>query len=290
MQVYHSGRRRSNKRRNKNQPERFFFTLTEFSAILASNPIIFRQNPEIVGKSIRRRKVMIEVKNLTKYYKGSLGAAVKNASLTAMPGEITVLLGPNGAGKSTTIKSIVNLLSYNGEILICGYPNNRLKKKKQFGYIPEVPVLYDLLTVDESIEFIGKAYRLENYKETGNKYLELFQLTQQRHKLAKELSKGMKQKLSMILALLIQPKALLVDEPMVGLDPASIEEVLNLLVELKNQGTSILISTHIIDVVNEIWDCAYIMNHGEIIRRIHRGEEGSETLKQIFFEATAEEE
>ena len=86
MQVYHSGRRRSNKRRNKNQPERFFFTLTEFSAILASNPIIFRQNTEIVGKSIRRRKVMIEVKNLTKYYKGSLGAAVKNASLTAMPG------------------------------------------------------------------------------------------------------------------------------------------------------------------------------------------------------------
>ena len=290
MQVYHSGRRRSNKRRNKNQPERFFFTLTEFSAILASNPIIFRQNPEIVGKSIRRRKVMIEVKNLTKYYKGSLGAAVKNASLTAMPGEITVLLGPNGGGKSTTIKSIVNLLSYNGEILICGYPNNSLEAKKQFGYIPEVPVLYDLLTVDESIEFIGKAYRLENYKETGNKYLELFQLTQQRHKLAKELSKGMKQKLSMILALLIQPKALLVDEPMVGLDPASIEEVLNLLVELKNQGTSILISTHIIDVVNEIWDCAYIMNHGEIIRRIHRGEEGSETLKQIFFEATAEEE
>ena len=290
MQVYHSGRRRSNKRRNKNQPERFFFTLTEFSAILASNPIIFRQNPEIVGKSIRRRKVMIEVKNLTKYYKGSLGAAVKNASLTAMPGEITLLLGPNGAGKSTTIKSIVNLLSYNGEILICGYPNNSLEAKKQFGYIPEVPALYDLLTVDESIEFIGKAYRLENYKETGNKYLELFQLTQQRHKLAKELSKGMKQKLSMILALLIQPKALLVDEPMVGLDPASIEEVLNLLVELKNQGTSILISTHIIDVVNEIWDCAYIMNHGEIIRRIHRGEEGSETLKQIFFEATAEEE
>lgn len=207
-----------------------------------------------------------------------------------MPGEITILLGPNGAGKSTTIKSIVNLLSYKGEILICGCPNNSLEAKQQFGYIPEVPVLYDLLTVDESIEFIGKAYRLENYKETGEKYLEQFQLTEQRNKLAKELSKGMKQKLSMILALLTEPKALLIDEPMVGLDPASIEEVLQLLVELKNQGTSILISTHIIDVVNDIWDCAYIMNHGEIIRRIHRGEEGSETLKQIFFEATAEEE
>ena len=77
---------------------------------------------------------------------------------------------------------------------------------------------------------------------------------------------------------------------MVGLDPASIEEVLKLFVELKNQGTSILISTHIIDVINEIWDCAYIMDQGKIVRRILRGEEGSETLKQIFFEATTAEE
>ena len=99
----------------------------------------------------------------------------------------------------------------------------------------------------------------------------------------------MRQKLSMLLALLIQPKALLVDEPMVGLDPASIEAVLQLFIRLKEQGTSVLISTHIIDVVNDIWDCAYIMKQGEIVREIHRGEEGSETLKQIFFETTAGE-
>ena len=166
--------------------------------------------------------------------------------------------------------------------------NVRSSERKAAACFYEEEGPYEYGAAEEDLE--GKRYKEKEYKETGNKYLELFQLTQQRHKLAKELSKGMKQKLSMILALLIQPKALLVDEPMVGLDPASIEEVLNLLVELKNQGTSILISTHIIDVVNEIWDCAYIMNHGEIIRRIHRGEEGSETLKQIFFEATAEEE
>lgn len=150
-------------------------------------------------------------------------------------------------------------------------------------------MLYDLLTVDETIEFIGKAYRIENYKEIRDKYLGMFQMTKQREKLAKELSKGMKQKLSMILALIISPKALLVDEPMVGLDPGSIEEVLQLFVELKKQGTSILISTHIIDVVNDIWDCAHIMNKGEIVRSIRRGEEGSETLKQIFFETTTED-
>lgn len=233
---------------------------------------------------------MIEVKNLTKCYSGVSEPAVKNVSFCANPGEITILLGPNGAGKSTTIKSIVNLLNYNGKIFICGYPNDSIEAKKCFGYVPEVPMLYDLLTVDEIIEFIGKAYRLPQYKEIGGQYLELFQLTKQRSKLAKELSKGMRQKLSMILALLIQPKALLVDEPMVGLDPASIEEVLQLFVTLKEQGTSILISTHIIDVVNDIWDCAYIMNKGEIVRGIRRGEEGSETLKQIFFETTTEED
>ena len=232
---------------------------------------------------------MIEVKNLTKHYSLLESPAVKDVSFCAKEGKITILLGPNAAGKSTTIKSIVNLLNYQGEINICGYPNSSLEAKKSFGYVPEVPVLYDLLTVDETIHFIGKSYRLQNYGKTAEEYLELFDLTKQRKKLAKELSKGMRQKLSMLLALLIQPKALLVDEPMVGLDPASIEAVLQLFVRLKEAGTSILISTHIIDVVNEIWDCAYIMQQGEIVREIHRGEEGSETLKQIFFETTAEE-
>ena len=110
---------------------------------------------------------MIEVKNLTKRYKGSSKLAVDDVSLTAESGKITVLLGPNGAGKSTTIKSIVNLLGYKGEILICGHPNTSVEAKKSFGYIPEVPMLYDLLTVDETIEFIGKAYRLPDYKKTG---------------------------------------------------------------------------------------------------------------------------
>lgn len=81
---------------------------------------------------------MIEVKNLTKYYRGVLAPAVKNVSFCANPGEITILLGPNGAGKSTTIKSIVNLLNYNGKIFICGYPNDSMEAKKCFGYVPEV--------------------------------------------------------------------------------------------------------------------------------------------------------
>ena len=101
---------------------------------------------------------MIEVKNLTKLY-GKF-KAVDDVSLCAADGEVTILLGPNGAGKSTTIKSITNLLQYKGDIKINGVANSSLDAKKGFGYIPEAPVLYDLLTIDEHVEFIGKAYQI----------------------------------------------------------------------------------------------------------------------------------
>lgn len=227
---------------------------------------------------------MIEVRRLTKKY-GSF-KAVDDCSIVANPGEITVLLGPNGAGKSTTIKSITNLLKYEGEISICGFKNDTLEAKRCFGYIPEAPVLYDLLTIDEHISFIASAYKVEQVKDIADYYIKLFNLEDKRNKMAKELSKGMRQKLSMILALIIEPKALLVDEPMVGLDPASIEETLHLLKELKEKGVAILISTHIIDVINDLWDEAYIMNKGNIVKHVRREELGEESLKQLFFECT----
>ena len=193
-----------------------------------------------------------------------------------------------GLGNLLRLKVLQIFLNYEGEILICGHPNNTIEAKKCFSYVPEIPMLYDVLTVDETIEFIGRAYRVKNYKEIADKYLEAFKMTENRKKLAKELSKGMRQKLSMILAFMIEPKALLVDEPMVGLDPASIEEVLELFRQLRAEGTAILISTHIIDIVNDIWDRAYIMNRGEIVKEIDRKDAGEETLKEIFFETTRE--
>ena len=231
---------------------------------------------------------MIEVKNLTKNYGGF--KAVDNISLTVNDGEITILLGPNGAGKSTTIKSITNLLQYQGDIMIHGYKNDSLDAKRSFGYIPETPVLYDLMNIDEHIEFIGKAYRSEHYRELAEQYLKLFHLEDKRKKAIRELSKGMKQKVSMLLALIISPKELLVDEPMVGLDPLSIEETLQLLVRLKQEGTAILISTHIIDVIDEIWDSAYIMDHGRIVAKVRKNELKEKSLKDIFFEVVEGDE
>lgn len=224
---------------------------------------------------------MIEVKNLTKHY-GSF-KALEDVNIVAKDGEITILLGPNGAGKSTTIKSITNLLEYKGDIQICGYKNDTIEAKQSFGYIPEAPVLYDLLTIDEHVEFIGKAYRSKDYKEKADYYITLFQLEEKRKKVVKELSKGMKQKVSMLLALIISPRALLVDEPMVGLDPTSIEDTLNLLVQLKQQGVSVFVSTHIIDIFEGYWDEAYIMNKGKIVRHVSKDTLEDESLKEIFF-------
>ncbi|MEG0314285.1 MAG: ABC transporter ATP-binding protein [Erysipelotrichaceae bacterium] len=231
---------------------------------------------------------MINVSGLTKSY-GKL-TAVNNINIEAKDGEITVLLGPNGAGKSTTIKSICGLLDFKGNIYINEYSNKTLEAKRTFGYIPEVAVLYDLLTIKEHIDFIGKAYRAEGYQAIADKYIKLFKLEDKVNVVAKNLSKGMKQKLSIILGLIMNPKAVLIDEPMIGLDPSSIEEVLTLLKQLKNDGVALLISTHIIDIVDQIWDRAYIMNKGIIVREVRRNELKNETLKQLFFECTKETE
>lgn len=232
---------------------------------------------------------MILVKNLTKQYKKL--KAVDGINLHTNPGEITILLGPNGAGKSTTIKSIAGLLNFEGEITICEHQNKTVAAKKLFGYIPETPALYDLLTPWEHAEFIAKAYKLETgWKEKIKAIFERLEIYDKKDNYVRELSKGMTQKLSIALALLIEPQAILFDEPLVGLDPKAINEVLKILEELKADGKSILVSTHIIDTINDIWDRAYIMDKGKIICDITKEQLGEQDLKTMFFELTEGEQ
>jgi ABC-2 type transport system ATP-binding protein len=228
---------------------------------------------------------MISVKQLTKQYKKF--KAVDGIDICAKPGEITILLGPNGAGKSTTIKSIAGLLKFEGEITIEGFPNKTVDAKKLFGYIPETPALYDLLTPFEHAEFIAKAYKLEEgWKDRVKTLFERLEIYDKKDKYVRELSKGMTQKLSIAIALMTEPKAVLFDEPLVGLDPKAINEVLKIFEELRAKGISVLVSTHIIDTINEIWDRAYIMNKGKIICDITREQLGDRDLKTMFFELT----
>jgi ABC-2 type transport system ATP-binding protein len=228
---------------------------------------------------------MILVRNLTKQYKKF--KAVDGIDLQANPGEITILLGPNGAGKSTTIKSIAGLLKFEGEITIWERLNKTIEAKKLFGYIPETPALYDLLTPWEHAEFIAKAYKLEDgWEEKVKAIFERLEIYDKKDKYVRELSKGMTQKLSIALALMTEPKAVLFDEPLVGLDPKAINEMSKILEELKAGGKSVLVSTHIIDTINNIWDRAYIMDKGKIICDITREKLGGQDLKTMFFELT----
>lgn len=231
-------------------------------------------------------KFMLEVSNVTKKY-GKV-EAIKNISFKVDPGEIAVLVGPNGAGKSTIIKSIAGLLKYEGKILIGGKINKTIGGKKLFNYVPEMPSMYPLLTVYEHIHFIAKAYGINQYKDKAEELLHIFDMTDKKDKLGQELSKGMQQKVSIICALLTDPRLVLFDEPMIGLDPKAIKELKKYFGKLKAEGSSIIVSTHLLDSVEDLWDKILIMKDGEIILSKTRSEfvESGETLEDIFFEFT----
>ncbi|MCR5530033.1 MAG: ABC transporter ATP-binding protein [Saccharofermentans sp.] len=227
---------------------------------------------------------MLTVTNVTKKYKNFL--ANDNLSFRIEDGEVGILLGPNGAGKSTIIKSINGLLRYNGTIEINGIDNRSLEAKRQLGYIPEIPALYDTLTVAEHMEFIRRAYKIEDVDIT-DKLLERFELADKKKKMGKELSKGMQQKVSICCALVHNPSVVIFDEPMVGLDPHAIKELKQLFRELKAEGKTVLISTHMIDTIEDYWDVAHIMMHGKIAATKHnRGDEDEKSLDELFFEIT----
>lgn len=231
---------------------------------------------------------MLQITNLSKNYGKT--EAVKNISFNVEPGEIAVLAGPNGAGKSTIIKSIAGLLKYEGNITICGHSNKSVKGKSLLGYIPEMPSLFPLLTINEHITMMAHAFGVKDYEARAEELLKLFDLWDKKDKYGSDLSKGMQQKVSICCALITQPKLLLVDEPMIGLDPKAIRNMKELLMELKNQGTAIVISTHLLDSVQELWDKILIMKNGESVLAKSRHDFDGEfkTLEDIFFEFTEE--
>lgn len=233
---------------------------------------------------------MLEVQHLTKKYGKNL--ANDDLNFTISDGTITVMLGPNGAGKSTAIKSIIGFLKYKGKITIDGMDNKSLDAKRIIGYVPEIPALYPNLTVMEHLEFIARAYKLKDYKAYAEELLERFELTDKKKKFGDELSKGMQQKLSICCGLLTRPKMILFDEPMIGLDPHAIKELKNIFLELKEQGATILISTHMIDSIDGVWDQTLIMKAGRIVANVKRDEavENNQSLEELFFALTEGEE
>ncbi len=229
---------------------------------------------------------MINVQHLTKRYGKVTACADLSFHLPA--GSITVLLGPNGAGKSTLLKSIAGFLRYDGQIALGGFHNKSIEAKRLLGYVPEMPSFYANLTVGEHMEFIARAYRLTDWEGRAAELLDRFELTDKKKKFGDELSKGMQQKLSICCALLPEPQAVLFDEPMIGLDPHAIKELKEIFEELRAAGRTLLVSTHIIDSVDMLWDRSLILQGGCLRADVTRqalAEQGL-SLEELFFRVT----
>ena len=230
---------------------------------------------------------MLEIQELSKSYGKHL--AVDKVSFFVPDGQVGILLGPNGAGKSTIIKSIAGLLRYQGRIGIQGMSSRSLEAKKIFGYVPEIPAMFDALTVREHVEYIRKAYSSTITDEEVQTLFERFELADKQEKLGNELSKGMMQKVSICCALAIKPRVILLDEPMVGLDPQAIKELKKVVLELRDQGVTVLISTHMLEMVEELWDVMFVMDQSHIIGSYRKEDVGEKDLDDLFFEMTGGE-
>ncbi len=211
---------------------------------------------------------MIELKNLTKKF-GSY-AAVDNVSLTIPAGEFFGFLGPNGAGKTTTIKMMTGLFTpTSGSIIINGFDivKNPLEAKSTFGYIPDHPYLYDKLSGREYLYYIGGLFQVgkNEIQENVERVIDLLELASWIDKKTEDYSQGMRQRVTFAAVFVHHPKTIIIDEPMVGLDPRSARIVKDTLKQKSREGVSIFMSTHILEMVEELCDRIGIINKGKMI-------------------------
>lgn len=238
---------------------------------------------------------VLKVTNLKKRYKST--NAVNGISFLLNKGEIVALTGPNGAGKTTTIKCILGLLRKNdGKIFINGENNNSKEVKYKLAYIPETPDIYPMLTVWEHIKFMAMVYKINGWQERAEKILSDFDILDKKNQLGKNLSKGMKQKLSICCALIHDPEIFFIDEPLVGLDPKAVRELKDAFKTLREEGKTLLISTHMLDTAENLCDRIIVMKNGKILaegsieelRHKIKASQGT-SLEDIFLEVIEDE-
>ncbi|WP_010279425.1 ABC transporter ATP-binding protein [Paenibacillus senegalensis] len=195
---------------------------------------------------------------------------LKNISFSVNEGEMVGLIGLNGAGKSTTIKHILGLMKpQQGTIQIAGrtLEHAPLDYRASFAYVPETPELYDELTIQEHLHLSAFAYGLseKDYLQRSEALLELFQMKDKAAHFPPHLSKGMRQKVMIMSAFLVEPALYIIDEPFLGLDPLGIRSLLELMVRFKKQGASFLICSHILSTLERYCDKFIVLHHGEIL-------------------------
>jgi ABC-2 type transport system ATP-binding protein len=234
----------------------------------------------------------IRTAGLTKCFNNT--AAVKELSLEIGRGEIFAFLGPNGAGKTTTIKLLAGLLKQtSGEVFICGHSvaADPVLTKRMIGLMPDRPFIYPKLTGFEFLRFIGDIYGVDARTQSRRipELLTMFELSGSGHELIESYSLGMRQKLVFASILLHQPRVLLLDEPLIGLDPKTTKLVKDIFMELKKRNVTIFLSTHIIDVAEKLADRIGIINKGELIvldDTEHLRARAKEKLEDVYLELT----
>ncbi|VYU24864.1 ATP-binding cassette domain-containing protein [Clostridium tertium] len=232
---------------------------------------------------------MLNIINYSKAYKNGK-KAVDNISLEVNPGEIFAFIGHNGAGKTTTIKAIVGILDFTeGDILIDGISikENPMACKEKIAYIPDNPDIYESLKGIQYLNFIADIYKVskEDKEREIKKYAEIFEITSALGDLISSYSHGMKQKLTIISALLHKPKLLILDEPFVGLDPKASHLLKQEMKKLCNEGVAIFFSTHVLEVAEKLCDKVAIIKDGKIVSKGTMEEvKGNSSLEDIFME------
>jgi len=241
---------------------------------------------------------MIEIRGLNKRFGRT--HAVRDLDLSVPRGELFCLLGPNGAGKTTTMKILVGLLRpTSGCALIGGHDIQREPEavKRLIGYIPDMPYLYDRLTPGEFFEFIGDLYDLprDEVRRAMRETFALFGLLDYRSALIKELSHGMKQRLIYACTFLHDPRVLFIDEPLVGLDPHTIRLIKDMLLRKARDGVTIMLTTHILSLAEDVADRIGIVSRGRLIAlgtlsELAARAGGKRNLEESFLHLTAEDE
>lgn len=243
-------------------------------------------------------KNIIDVSAFCKAYEGT--QAVSDVSFGVKAGEILGVIGPNGAGKTTTMRAISTLIgASSGTLTVAGLDvkTKPVEVKKNLAYVPDDPQLFPHLTVEEHLAFAASAFKVQDADAKASGLLETFELSKKRKVAAKDLSRGMRQKLAICCAYLYDPTALLFDEPLTGLDPLGIRMLKQSIVDRAKQGAAVMVSSHLLAMVEDICTHILLLGNGqqkffgtvEELKQEFSNSSGNASLEQIFFMATNED-
>lgn len=228
-------------------------------------------SPAAASSRVSSTEIVVETRSLSKIYRDFWGRqkvrALNALDLEIRKGEIFGLLGPNGSGKSTTIKLLLGLLfPTSGQALVFGKDATEVTKNERIGYLPEESYLYKFLNAEETLDFYGRLFDMpaQVRKERTEQLIQMVGINHARHRQLREYSKGMTRRIGLAQALINDPELIFLDEPTSGLDPLGTREMKDLILKLRDQGKTILMSSHLLDDVQDVCDRIAILHQGDL--------------------------